>query len=482
MTRRMWIVISLMMLAITLSGCNVMIGGTKSGTSIIDEDTFVDDVGNLIELDGPYTRIVSLYRDHTENLFVLGAGASVIGVDRSSVFPSDVSELPRYSLDIDYDAQAIVDAQPDLVLVAPIVNKEHSAFVTKLETAGLLVVSLLPESFEEFDIYIEKLAMLTGKQGSFGSMLDDFYAELNAISLLAATASKRQNVFFEISESGCKTASPKSLCYIAMEYAGGSNIAHDARPEFSGVTSAPYGLEKIFEKAGEIDVYLTLQGVRDPGSSLVSIAQRKAFDDVKAVQDDRVYEIDGVVISAYTFRFATGVGEIARYLYPEIFDSLDSYKNDEVLDRETFVQIVVKYYHTPIFTNSSADYYEFEKYNHTYGKFIDVVWQDEDFDVIETAVMRSYISGFENSDGQEHFDRSAAVTRSDIASFLYILYDTSAAGYDVQIEDISDIENAQIIKKVVGAGLMDTQDGYFYPNGTMTNNEFIEFLNSLGNR
>lgn len=461
------------------NGCHVELGGTKTGTSIIDDKTFVDDMGNLIKIEGAYTNIISLYPDHTENLFSLGVGETIIGVNQKSLFPPSVSELPKYSFEKEFDIEAMINAKPDLVLVAPTINKEHASFVTKLETAGLNVVSLMPENPDEFDIYIQKLAMLTGKQDDYQAILQQFYTELEEIKALTSSVEPNQNIFIETSENGYYTVAPNSLIDQAIDYASGNNIAKEVKRQYENVPIAPFGLKSILANKEKIDVYVSLTGISNPGSSLISIHQKSEFDEVKAIKDGRVYEMDNVIIGAYTFRYLVGVNELARYLYPQQIDNYEPLRTDEPLTRGTFAEILVKFFHLPVSTISSSTYYDYEKYNHSYGKFTDVDWQDEDFYYIETAVMHSFLKPIKKEDGSEVFDRNALVTRSDIASFMYILNDIESMDINVKIDDIDNEENKDIIQKVVDNGLMDIEGGNFKPNGTYTNEEIINFLETI---
>lgn len=458
---------------------DLTLGGTKTGTSIVSKSAFIDDAGNFIELDGPYKRIVSLFAEHTENLFFLGAGDLVIGADRASVFPPPVVGLPRYSLTKDYDIDQIIAAKPDLVLVSPDINRKYPGPVTRLETAGLKVVSLRPGQLKDFDIYIEKLAMLTGKKDVYRKLLAGFYDELEEISAIAAVAEKKTTIFFESSELGYLTPAEGTLPFLAMEYAGGENIAGSPRSMEATDIHAPFGLENILGKADEIDVYVTLQGRENPGAPAVSVGQKPGFGRIKAVREGRLYEIENVFINSYTFRYPTGVREIARFLYPELYDDLSLLKNDETLDRRSFSEIVVKYLHLPLYVNASASHYDYKRYNHTYGSFPDVSWKDEEFDYIETAVMRSYLSGYSGDDGGSYFRPEEPVTRSDIAEFIYILYDLEAVEEHEEIRDIGDDGRGAAIRKVADHKLMETENGYFHPEGTVTNREFIEFLERL---
>ncbi len=454
-------------------------GKTKTGTSILDDGTFIDDAGNLIEVAGPYGRIISLYEEHTENLFSLGAGGKVIGVNTSSVFPPEVAELPRYAVNREYDIGRIIAAKPDLVLIAPEQNRKYPGPVTRLETAGLKVVSLRPESFEQFDIYIEKLAMLTGMQAVYQEKLADLYHELDEIAAKAAHAPQKNTIFIESSEEGYLTPAVGSLPYLAVKYAGGINIAGEPRPLNPADSRAPFGLERILQKAGDIDVYVTLQGGEAAGSPSVSIKQKPEFKQIKAIKEGRLYELENIFANAYTFRYTTGVNEIARFLYPEIFDDLSPLRNEKHLTRRTFAGIVVKYFHLPLYVNASSTYYDYKKFNHTYGSFVDVSWQEPDFDFIETIVMRSYLTGDQDKSGKTYFRPEAPVTRSEVAGFLNILYDLKHKEQQAKIVDIGNDAHSAVIQKVVDNGLMTADNGYFRPEATYTNQEFIAFLESL---
>lgn len=458
---------------------DIEIGGNKSGTSIIDSKTFVDDVGNLIKVDKPHTKIVSLFTEHTENLYYIGAGENIIAVDKDSIFPPDIINLPRYSIKSEFDSEQIIVSNPDLILISPEINRRNPGFVTKLEVAGLKVVSLRPNRFNEFDIYIKKLGMLTGKQDKVKSLLSKFHSELEKINLIASSVENQTRVFMESSEKGYLTPSISSLPYLAIEFANGINIANSSISLNPYEDRTTFGKELILKEAQNIDVYVTLIGGTDAGTSKISIKQKQEFMEIKAIRENRLFEIENTIIDSYTFRYLLGVKEIARILYPEKIDNLDEFNNDNKLNRESFSKIVIKYFHIPIYINSNNAHYDFKRYNHVYGDFRDVNWKHEDFNYIETIVMKRYLSDFDNKEDIKYFIREKNVTMSDIAKFIYILYDIQSNGVGIKINDIETDKNKVIIQKVVDNNLIKIEDGNFYPNKVYTNKEFINFLESL---
>ena len=99
---------------------------------------FVDQDGTRIVFDRPFSRIISLYPAHTENLVELGATEQIIGVSRGDN-PDAVRLKETYS---DGDsAEKFLAAAPDLVLVRPMISRAHPALLARLRDSGITVVS-----------------------------------------------------------------------------------------------------------------------------------------------------------------------------------------------------------------------------------------------------------------------------------------------------------------------------------------------------
>ena len=274
-----------------------------------------DDEGNSVSFDEPFARIISLYSAHTENLFTLVAGAKLIGGHSTCDYPAAAKALPvfEYSGDPEY----VIAASPDLVLIRPFIRRHNQAYIDALEKAGLPVVSLYPETFDDFDDYIRRLALLAGADGE--AELNNFHSELQSIREAAATIKDKQRVFFETTERETRTASPKSLPALAIEISGGINIAEDAKPVNPLSSIAPYGTEKLLYHAENIDAYIVQTGAMNPTKSLDALRGRAGFSAIKAVRGGNVLFIDERIISSPVFRYLQGVKTIAHFLYPNEF-------------------------------------------------------------------------------------------------------------------------------------------------------------------
>ncbi|MDR0721250.1 MAG: ABC transporter substrate-binding protein [Treponema sp.] len=280
--------------------------------------SFIDDDGNTITVEKPFHRIIPLYSAHTENLFSIGAGQFVIGGHKTCTYPAQADLLPKF--DYTGDPEYIIAKDPDLVLIRPFIRRSHPNYIVELEKAGILVVSLYPESIAEFDDYMLKLALLTGKEKEAQEKLLAFHDTLHTISKDTAGISNKKTVFFESTAVENRTVSPSSLPAYAIEMVNGINIAAHAEPVSQGSSIAPYGAEKLLQNADTIDAYIVQQGAMNRAKTMEDLLKRPGFSTIKALHENKVLFIDEKIISSPTFRYIEGVTQIASFLYPDVFN------------------------------------------------------------------------------------------------------------------------------------------------------------------
>jgi iron complex transport system substrate-binding protein len=295
-------------IAFSVSACT---GAKRAGSD--GELAFIDDDGKAVMASEPARRIISLYGVHTENIFALGGGGSVIGVQASAVYPPEAGAFPQYNYA--GDPEYVIAANPDLVLIRPFIRRQSPDYIAELERAGIRVVSLYPERLEDFDEYIMRLSLLIGRKQEAEEKLIAFHVELEALAANAADISFKKKIFFEATENEVRTAAAGSLPAQAIEVAGGINIAAEAQPIRAGSSIAAYGIEKLLENAGEIDAYIVQQGAMNQTKTSAALAARPGFNAVKAVREGCILFIDEKLISAPTFRYPQAIRDIQRFLY-----------------------------------------------------------------------------------------------------------------------------------------------------------------------
>jgi iron complex transport system substrate-binding protein len=274
---------------------------------------FIDDDGIPINLHEKRRRIISLYSAHTENLFAIGAGGALIGGHTTCTYPPEAAAYAIY--DYNGDPEYIIAAEPDMVLIRPFIRRRSQNYIAEIEKAGIPVVSLYAETLDDFDGYIRRLAHLTGTEAEAEQHISLFHQGLDQVQAATGGITEKQIVFFESTEAEIRTAAEGSLPALAIEIAGGVNIASGAAPITKGSSIAPFGVEKLLQHADEIDVYIIQHGSMNSGGG-AALTARPGYHTIKAIRNNRILYIDEKEISSPTFRYLSGVRDIARFLYP----------------------------------------------------------------------------------------------------------------------------------------------------------------------
>jgi len=272
--------------------------------------SLTDSDSHTVSFKKPFSRIISLYTAHTENLHALGLTNEVIAVSRGTrLYPG----IPRLSFRD--DPERFLALKPDLVLIRPMLSRSHPQMVKRLEDSGVRVVSLQPVSIDGMFQYWKQLGLLTGLEKQAVEMIRDFQSRITAIRkrVSGIPASLRPKVYFESIHSKMKTFAPGSMAVFCLETAGGINIAADAQ-RVRNTNIAFYGRERILSKADEIDVYLAQKGRMNP-VTIDEIISTPGFEVIRAVRDGQVYLIEEGVVSRPVPGLVNGIEKIHSLLY-----------------------------------------------------------------------------------------------------------------------------------------------------------------------
>lgn len=280
--------------------------------------TLVDQGGRHITVDKPFTRIISLYGAHTENLSFLGLDREILGVSRSDSHDKRFSSKPWFTYHD--DPEKFLGARPDLVLVRPMIERGYPGLIQRLERSGITVASLQPATVEEMYGYWIALGILSGREERAARMVADFQHQVAVYRGLTRGVTPKKRVYFEAIHSRMKTFTPGSMALFALEAAGGINVAGDALSS-RGTNIGNYGKERILSHGKEIDVFLAQQGVMNPVSREM-IKNEPGFGIIKAVRNNQVYLVDEMIVSRPGFRLLQGIRTIGEILYPERFGAL----------------------------------------------------------------------------------------------------------------------------------------------------------------
>jgi iron complex transport system substrate-binding protein len=443
------------------------------GPSEAATNAITDQSGARVVVEKPFKRIISLYAAHTENLFSLGLDKEIIGVSPDEAFPPKTLTKPVFSYHD--DVEKFIAAQPDLVLLRPMITLGYPNFVKALQEAGITVVSLQPRTIEDVHAYWRDLGTLTGREAQAEAMIRKLETGLRRIGTIVNTIpeAKRKKVYFEAIHGKMLTFSPSSISMFVLKSAGGINVAEDAQVRHD-TNIADYGKEHILSRANEIDVFLAQKGAMNH-PSVRQIREESGFQIIKAVREKHIYIIDEKIVSRPTLRLLDGIYEIGRFLYPEKFNDITAIEKVPALSRAQFAEMFCKMTDMPLKTpDYRQDILKRTGSMHRYGDFSDVNYTGDAYKFIETAVYRGIFPDIHKSE----FFPDRPVTRSTVAYTLFVYFNLPEPKEAVSIKDVKNTDPFfEQIRTAAGLGLMDlTPDGLFRPDGTVSGEEAFQIV------
>lgn len=276
--------------------------------------TIIDSSGRTLQIARPFSKIISLYSAHTENLCSLGAEELLIGIGKGDDYPPSV--LDRAGFSYREDPEKFIAAGADLVLVRPMIERSYPELLNKLRQAGITVISLQPNTVDEIFVYWQALGTLTGKEAQAEEMIAAFTDRLARVQqrVAAIPASQRPRVYFESIHSKMKTFASDSIAIYVLEQAGGINHADDAL-QVRETNIADYGKERLLSRGEDIDIFLAQEGRMNPVQA-ETIRSEPGFMAIRAVRDGKILLISEALVSRPTLRILDGIEQLNTALYP----------------------------------------------------------------------------------------------------------------------------------------------------------------------
>ncbi len=294
---------------------NVPAEDSSGAMALLSGNAIRDNAGRVVSVERPYTRIISLYSAHTENLFALGLSEEIAGISRLDASMAQAKGKKTFSAR--NSPERFLAIQPDLVIVRPMLDHGYPRLMAQLERFGIQVVSLQPADTGEMLTYWRILGRLAGREEEAEKMVARFekgVAEARAVSDAITT---RKTVYFEAIHGQFKTFSPGAMPLFALSCAGGNNAAKDARPS-RGTNIANFGKERILAIGEDIDVYLSQTGHMN-NASIATIQSAPGYFAIRAVREGEIHLVDEDIVSRPTLRLLEGIAAIGKILYPERF-------------------------------------------------------------------------------------------------------------------------------------------------------------------
>lgn len=257
-----------------------------------------DGNGREITFASPPERIVAFDSAVVEILFAIGEGDRIVGTHQYVSYPPEVSEIAKVGDAFNMDIEATVALEPDLVFVF------FDRFVQDLERAGLRVLYIpsLTDDFEKIADHVRTWGRIVGNPDSAERVARDFEARVAAIRETVEPVGAGPKVLQDV--GGFWTPGKGTMMQEVFDLLKLENVAHD--------------IEGYAQISPEVIVE------RDPTviftSSPESFADEPAFESVRAVRHGNLVTLGSDALSVQGPRFIEGVEEMARLVYPGVFE------------------------------------------------------------------------------------------------------------------------------------------------------------------
>ena len=257
-----------------------------------------DSNGNTVTFEAPPERIVAIDSAVVEILFAIGQGHRVVGTHKFVSYPPQTKDIPRVSDASNIDIEATVALEPDLVFIF------SDGLLPDLERAGLkvLYVKSLSDDFRKVADNIRMWGRITGSPDAAQATAARFEVRIRDIERKLEGRESGATVFQD--QGTLWTTGPDTLMGQVFSLLNLENIAGDV----SGY--AQLSPEVIVERDPEIVI----------ASFSDEISGNSAFKDLAAVRNGRVLVLSSDALSIAGPRFVDGIEEIARWVYPELFE------------------------------------------------------------------------------------------------------------------------------------------------------------------
>lgn len=262
----------------------------------------VDDRGIEVRLSATPERVVSLVPSVTEVIFALGAEEKLVGVTTFCNYPPEAKLRPKVGDFSNPSLERIVSLKPQVVFAT---MPEQRPIAEKLENLGLRVFFVQPESVDGILSSIQKVGKVLAKGTVADSLVRELRDGLDCIERLTSNI-KRRRVYVEIAANPLMTATDNSFVGELVALAGGINIGKGPKPY---VVINP---ERIVRKNPQVII------LAHPVSTPEEVKKRIGWEEISAVRENRICEIDPDLVLRPGPRIAEGARELLEKIHPEV--------------------------------------------------------------------------------------------------------------------------------------------------------------------
>ncbi|MBH9580856.1 ABC transporter substrate-binding protein [Staphylococcus felis] len=252
-------------------------------------------------------RIISLMPSNTEILYELGLGDAVIGVSTVDDYPKEVKDKMQFDA-MNLDKEALIKAQPDLILAHETQKASQGKVLESLEKSGIHVEYVKDaQSIHEMYDTFEDIGQLTGEEKEADALVKETQKHIKAVVEEIPQAQTKPSVFIEVSsEPEIYTVGNHTFLNDMLKQLKSKNV-------FSDVDNWPkVSKEQVIQK--NPDVMVSISGTSNKEYQK-EVEERSGFEVVNAVKNQRVVAVNDDLLSRPGPRLDDGLKKLRDAIY-----------------------------------------------------------------------------------------------------------------------------------------------------------------------
>jgi len=273
----------------------------------IDTRDVFDEAGRKVTIPVKIERVVSLSPNLTEIVYAVGAGDRLVGNTTFCDYPPEAKNAEKVGDTLQPNIERLLALHPQMVLVSTASQLE--AFTKQLDEHDIAVYVTDPRDLEGVFRSILSVGDLLNESIAASELVKQLRARSDTVERAVAGRAP-VSVFFQLSGQPLYTAGKSSFVTNLIERAGGCSVTAD-------VNEAWPRLSDEAALASRPDAVIMLSGDAMGAEANTKVAA--ALRNSPAVQNGRVYLIDGDLLTRPGPRLIDGLEQIAHALHPEAF-------------------------------------------------------------------------------------------------------------------------------------------------------------------
>ncbi len=260
-----------------------------------------DDYGNMVTLQQPARRIISMAPHATELLFAAGGGDKIVGAVSYSDYPEAAKRIPRIGDNRQVDMERILAAKPDLVVVW--LHGSAQRQVEQLRQLGIPLFYSQPHKLDDIPESLLRLGHLMGTDQMAGEVAADLQQLLKALTTRYGNRPKVR-MFYQVWDKPLYTLNGQHIVSDAIRLCGGENIFAGSK-----ATAPTISVEAVLLENPEAIISSAGRSAVDGPSSLW-----KSYPVLTAVRNGNLMKVDGNLLNRPGPRMIAGTIELCERL------------------------------------------------------------------------------------------------------------------------------------------------------------------------